>query len=439
MFESVDEKTHLMTRQMKLYSLERSMVVERKWFLDLFTLLFGIGAWILVNSLYTQLPLLIQTTPEGWTLPSYISILVQIGNLGPLTYSIWRTYFGNKYDRSLTVFILIVGSVSMFLMAGFYKTTLTIFGEPHSVLLFLLTFGIAIVGCTSSVLFIPSLSRFPGIYLITYMIGEGLSGLLPSFIAIVQGISLTSCTTIVENGHNVTTRSTTNANFSSKLFFVMIGFIMCASMVSYICLEYLPICKKEKLKTITEAVEINEPIEDKKKSRIFLLFLQGTTAFFSNGLLISFQSFSCLPYGIFAYHLATNFSNIINPVACFISLYTNRTSKNVLNILYIICKISTICLLITAFANPTPPLYNTTTGIVIIVFIWVLYFGCASYVKLSIAAILRNQGNKGLFYYGCITQIGSASGALIAFYIINIAKMLNTFDPCLNVSEVKDI
>jgi len=64
---------------------------------------------------------------------------------------------------------------------------------------------------------------------------------------------------------------------------------------------------------------------------------------------------------------------------------------------------------------------------------WVLFYGCASYVKLSIAAVLRNQGNKGLFYYGCVTQIGSLTGAIIGFYLINIVQLFHSYEPCKGV------
>ncbi|XP_050427065.1 solute carrier family 52, riboflavin transporter, member 3-A isoform X2 [Adelges cooleyi] len=426
-----DEKTHLTSKRMNVYSVEYNTIIERKWYIDVFTLLFGVGAWILVNSLFTQLPSLVQTAPEGWNLPSYLSIIIQIGNLGPLLYSIWRKYFENRYDRPLTLFMLVLGVASIFLMAGYYKITKLVFGEPHSVFLFVLTFFIALVGCTSSVLFIPSLSQFQDVYLVTYMIGEGLSGFLPSIIAIAQGVGTTSCATIIKNGHTITTKEVTNARFSSQIFFIIIGVLMFASTVSYICLEYLPVCKKEKLQIKkSQNLETESNLNTIKSSNIVLLIIQGAIVFFANGLMPSFQSYSCLPYGYLTYHLAANLSNIMNPIACFIAFYTNLKSRNVIHVLSAICKICTIYLVITAFASPTPPLYNTTAGMIIIVLLWVVYFGCASYIKLSIAAVLRKQGNKGLFYYGCVTQFGSATGALAAFYIINIAKLLNSYDPC---------
>jgi len=61
---------------------------------------------------------------------------------------------------------------------------------------------------------------------------------------------------------------------------------------------------------------------------------------------------------------------------------------------------------------------------------WVLFFGCASYVKVSIAAVLRNEGNRGLFHYGCITQVGSLIGSLIGFYLIDVAQLLKSYEPC---------
>ncbi|XP_027844421.1 solute carrier family 52, riboflavin transporter, member 3-A isoform X2 [Aphis gossypii] len=422
---------------MKVYSLETNSIVERKWFLDLLTCMFGVGAWILVNSLYTQLPLLVQSAPEGWNLPSYLSIAIQIGNVGPLLYSAWRRKYGNRYDRPLTIAVLISGVTSVLLLAGLYDVTGVVFGQPHSVVLCALTFTMALVGCTSSVLFIPSLSRYPDIYLVTYMVGEGISGFVPSLVAIVQGVGTTTCRTVeLPDGRTSEVKSTTDALFSSGPFFIGIGVIMCASTVSYLCLEYLPTCKREKIRIPSEDDQLRRNIgvgstENRSHSlNVSLLAVQGAIVFFANGLLPSIQSFSCLPYGYMAYHFATNLSNIANPVACFIAYYTSRTSKTVIYMLCSICVVSTMYMLMTAFTSPSPPLRNSITGTILIVFMWVLFFGCASYVKLSIAAVLRNEGNRGLYLYGCITQIGSLSGALIGFYLINILQLLKSYEPC---------
>ena len=62
---------------------------NRKLLVDVLASLFGIGAWIGINGIYVQLPLLVNTAPEGWTLPAYMVMLVQVANLGPILYTLY--------------------------------------------------------------------------------------------------------------------------------------------------------------------------------------------------------------------------------------------------------------------------------------------------------------------------------------------------------------
>ena len=45
---------------------------------DLLAVLFGISSWISINGLWVELPMLVNELPEGWALPSYLSIIVQV-------------------------------------------------------------------------------------------------------------------------------------------------------------------------------------------------------------------------------------------------------------------------------------------------------------------------------------------------------------------------
>jgi len=56
----------------KLWPAERSKIV------DILSVLFGLGAWVGINGIYTQLPLMVVTAPEGWQLPSLMVIVVQV-------------------------------------------------------------------------------------------------------------------------------------------------------------------------------------------------------------------------------------------------------------------------------------------------------------------------------------------------------------------------
>jgi len=47
----------------------------------------GVGSWITINGIYLELPLLVGTAPEGWALATYLAVVTQLGNLGPLAYA----------------------------------------------------------------------------------------------------------------------------------------------------------------------------------------------------------------------------------------------------------------------------------------------------------------------------------------------------------------
>ncbi len=61
-------------------------------------------------------------------------------------------------------------------------------GQDHSTALFVLVFFLSLVDCTSSVLFLPFMGVFKELYLNSYLVGEGLSGFIPSIAALAQGV-----------------------------------------------------------------------------------------------------------------------------------------------------------------------------------------------------------------------------------------------------------
>ncbi len=41
-------------------------------------ILFAVASWVDINGLWVELPLLVSELPEGWSLPSYLSIIIQV-------------------------------------------------------------------------------------------------------------------------------------------------------------------------------------------------------------------------------------------------------------------------------------------------------------------------------------------------------------------------
>ncbi|VEL06807.1 unnamed protein product [Protopolystoma xenopodis] len=55
------------------------------YFLNTFNIilvtLFGLGSWCIVNGLWVELPELVEALPEGWNLPTYLSLIIQVSTL----------------------------------------------------------------------------------------------------------------------------------------------------------------------------------------------------------------------------------------------------------------------------------------------------------------------------------------------------------------------
>lgn len=89
-----------------------------------------------------------------------------------------------------------------------------------------------------------------------------------------------------------------------------------------------------------------------------------------------------------------------------------------------------------AALSPTPPLLGHGGG-AIMVAAWVLSVGVLTYVKVTIASILRRQKEKGgrnLFLFGVFTQIGSTIGSVIMFVLINVNNLFVPYYPCSGLS-----
>ncbi|XP_026831994.1 riboflavin transporter 2 isoform X2 [Drosophila erecta] len=409
---------------------------NRSWIVDVLAIFFGIGTWLGVNGTFIQLPLLVDEAPEGWSLPSYLSVMVQIGNLGPLLYTAIQKYSPKKLNDGWTIHgVLLVGAISCLLTAFFYNQTASVAGTDHSLALFLLTCFTALNACTSSVLFMPYMGRFKEQYMVTYFIGEGLSGLLPSVTALIQGIGDSGDCVLVnvtESGDEVYELQKTPPRFDTRVYFLILFALMVLAYVGYTLLNSLPLARREYAEvTVSEGNKYvygeadNQPKAEKlsKGQYTYLLLLIGAISLFSNGMFGSIQSYSSAPYGGQAYHLAATLSVIANPVACFMAMFLHFTSLRLITVLSILAGLLTSYVFTTAALSPLPPLHDQTVGAVLVVTAWTLLVGIVSYTKLGITTVMRAQGGQSLVWVGAITQLGSAIGAVAIFFAINYSDL----------------
>ena len=427
--------------------------------IDLLAVLFGISSWISINGLWVELPLLVQELPEGWALPSYLSIIVQVANIGPITYSLLRSCGSSPLSPHMVIIpLLVLGCAASFALALTWDWVATL-SSPHSVGLFISVFFLSLVDCTSSVLFLPYMGLFRSLYLNSYLIGEGMSGFVPSIAALAQGVSGNPvCTNMtLDNGTVVEEAVVGEPRFTTSNFFTFLLAMMAISLVAFLLLHYLPTARKERTGTSPSNANFSEvlqhsneePVEEEvgKTKPLYntalLLTIQAAVCFLSNGALPSIQSYSCLPYGNTVYHLAVTLNAMANPLMAFLAFFMPCTQQGVVLSLALLGGALSTFILATALASPGM-IAGLGVGGSLVVITWVVTGALFSYVKVkiltlrwpclkrllfqvSVAGMCRDSGL--LFQCGALTQAGSAGGALIMFLLVNQVEKLLKISP----------
>ena len=209
---------------------------------------FGIGSWIAVNGVWAEIAVLTLTLPECYKLAAVLVVSIQIANVGPLAYTVTK-YLFQRYgwtskqihlERVTVTLILTVGVAACVLLAVFWDGTASIRGQLHSVAIIILTFFVALVDCTSSVVFIPFMKHFPEEYISALYIGEGLSGVLPSAVALTQGFVNNS----IQCQSSYPGYRALGIRFSPGVFFIFLAIMMLICGLAFVGLNVLPSVRK---------------------------------------------------------------------------------------------------------------------------------------------------------------------------------------------------
>ncbi|TRZ20828.1 hypothetical protein HGM15179_006306 [Zosterops borbonicus] len=426
------------------------------------------GSWVAVNGLWVELPLLVTVLPEQWYLPSYITIIIQMANVGPLFVTLMNRFRPGLLKEVAVIYaILSVGFMACLLLAFLWNHTSLIAGTSHSIPFLILTFFLALVDCTSSVTFLPFMMQLQPQYTNTFFIGEGLSGLIPALIALGQGSGISSCTNV-----NITTGNETifqletqylPPNFSTLIFFLLMTGMMLICLLAFFFLTRQPkVWELSQQHLFPSNIVLNSfdqildegadlqlgrgcsfPKDPKgpgdtlpqkvsySPTQLTLIYLLITwVSALTNGVLPSVQSYSCLPYGHTTYHLAATLSSVANPLACIMAMFLPSRSLTLMVILTMTGTGFAAYNMAIAVMSPCPVLQQSQWGDAIIVLSWVLFTGTLSYMKVMAGVILRSQSRSALVWYGVLEQVGSLLGALIMFPLVNIYGLFKSADYC---------
>ena len=208
---------------------------------------FGVGSWLAVNGIWGELPVLVASLPECYDLPAVLSVVTQLANLGPILYVCVKFSLARWSVRPLSVEIgavyalVCVGILSCVALSFAWDETAVLAGERRSVALIGLTFSLALVDCTSSLVFIPFMKHFPAYYIIALYIGEGMSGILPSVAALSQGF-VNESLECVEHYVGV---GELGINFSPSVYFVYLACLTVLCGVAFTAIITLPAVRRQ--------------------------------------------------------------------------------------------------------------------------------------------------------------------------------------------------
>lgn len=366
---------------------EKASAQKRNIFVDALAILFGISSWIGVTSAYLQLPLIVENNPpEGWSLPSYMVVSVQSANIVSLAYILYQKYSPKKINDGLLIYItLFIGCVAAICMAQFYDLTTEVNGSEHSVALLVFCFMFALVGCLSSVLFMPYMGRFRECYLVSYMLGMCLNGFLSSIMALIQGVGgPPQCIPNNSTDGPEFVKYNSPPLFGIELYFIIVFVILVICSIAFVLLNNLRICRKEyaagtigignnyTYDKTDESQEQDQPLPDDVAhlslyNCVFLLIVVFDLSGFGNGILPGLITYFCLPYGNVTYHWAVALGAIAQPCAGLVAMFLPHTSIKVIRILSFIGTFLAVYIFYIATQSPNPPMQNLMIGSILIV------------------------------------------------------------------------
>ncbi|KAM4891231.1 S52A3 protein, partial [Sylvia borin] len=436
---------------------------------------FGMGSWVAINGLWVEVPLLVTALPEQWYLPSYITIIIQMANVGPLFVTLMNRFRPGLLKEVAVIYVIVsVGVMACLLLAFLWNHTSLIAGTSHSLPFLILTFFLALVDCTSSVTFLPFMMQLQPQYTNSFFIGEGLSGLIPALIALGQGSGISRCTNVSYEVNTTTSNETMEGtifqletqylppNFSTLIFFLLMTAMMLICLLAFFFLTRQPkvwelsqqhlfpsnIVLNSFDQTLDESADLQLsracscskdtkgpgdvlPQVSYSLTQLTLIYLLITWVnALTNGVLPSVQSYSCLPYGHTTYHLATTLSSVANPLACIVAMFLPSRSLILMVILTMAGTGFGAYNMAIAVMSPCPVLQQSQWGDAIIVLSWVLFTGTLCYMKVMAGVILRSRSHSALVWYGVLEQLGSLLGALLMFPLVNVYGLFKSADYC---------
>ncbi|UJR21035.1 hypothetical protein I4U23_024135 [Adineta vaga] len=416
----------------------------------------NLSAWIDIQGLFVEIPVIVPFTPERWTLPSIASICICAANIVPIIVVILRWRQRKRFSEIPYIYmIIIIGIIACILLAIFWQQTAFIFGRQRSVWLLSCFCVLSMLDCTSSLVFFDYMKRFRTHYLKAVFLGEALTSVIPTLLIIAQGVGgETICTQI--NNTTTVQASYTQPRFSVRTFMFCIAGIITASLIAFILLRWTNIIilanatqpntcdivksntniiNEENMPMVTDAKSLSFSKNTQTMSRrtfSLLLIINIVNTTISFGCLPSLNTYALLPFGQKAFYYWSILIPGIQPLALVVSLFWKSLSNTMIVIQSIFVCVLSAMIFIIAKQSPCPWLADSTQGAAMIIVIWLLTSLISTFLRIIIGNRIKNEwdDDKGMFYFGGTAQLGLLLGAIPTYMLINVFDLFIERKPC---------
>jgi len=312
--------------------------------------------------------------------------------------------------------LLVGGAGGMLTLAACWSLTARVFGATRSVALLLLTFVAALADCTSSVLFWRFVSSFRSVHISALSAGEGLSGVLASGLAWVQGASQEQ------------------PRFSASVYFLVLAALMCASAAAFYLLlttrlvdSQRIVDRPEERPGSEEASRSLNPASDRPGAKaaglVGLLAQLAWLNAMQNGVMVSCLSLAAKPYGRSTLQVAQTASLFVDPLSAAAGFRVPVGARGLFAINVVVTALSAYTLA-TSLDSVAPPLLESGGGD-LLVCLTLVHRALTAYSKMRANVLLRGEGHPSaeaqsrMVLAGVATQSGAFLGAGTMFVLIN--------------------
>ncbi|CAM4897539.1 unnamed protein product [Rotaria socialis] len=375
----------------------------------LLTLVF-LSSWTDINGIYAELPQIILTQPESWKLGANLALTTNLGNIAPFVLVLVKLFYRERTLNPVPInyVVIVIGMLSCFLLIFFWSYTTIIANVSRSTALLTLAFFLSLLDCTSSISFADYIHRFRKEFTNTLFLGESLTSILPSLLAIAQGNGRIRCIQTI-NGTTTTEAIYEPARFSVSIYFLCLFLLLTISFISFVLLQWTSIARHAHQIVPESSLETIDTIDKQEKT-------------------LSTSSYLLLSLGCI--YTRTILSPWMLVLVWLLGIIKPILRKRYVYILIILGSFTFAFTMFVSFKSPCPPWVDTTKGSILILFVWLITYVLLGYPRLVIANYVRTYSSNGMFWFGVHVQSGALVGSIVSYLLVEAFSLFRERIAC---------